>query len=146
LAAQTSTSVDQCVGPIAFAKGPLEIISREALEWVVASPAFERDARQSKAVEDGQPLPHADDPGSGDLYHDVQLGLWLSAHPSLRLVALPTWEGWADEWRHVHRLDRLLMAHRVPFDFMPWLAEQTERVWAASPQLQVVVYLEFSEL
>ena len=131
--AAASVRVDKCVGPIAFAKGPLEVISRVALEWVVASPAFQRDTKQIHAVEQGKPLPRANDPASGDLYHDVQLGLWLSAHPSLRIVALPMGEVWADEWRHLRRLDRLLMAHRVPFDFEPWLTEQTERIWAASP-------------
>ena len=33
----TGPSADRCVGPVAFAKGPMEIVSREALQWVVAS-------------------------------------------------------------------------------------------------------------
>ncbi|KAL1528486.1 hypothetical protein AB1Y20_009829 [Prymnesium parvum] len=129
--------VDACVGPIAFAKGPLELVSAAALRWVVASDAFQRDAATSAALAAGAELPRADDPSSGDLYHDVQLGVWLSRHPSLRLVALRRDDAWADDWRHVRRLDGLLLAHRVPFHMTAWLAHHTARLWARGAHLSV---------
>ena len=63
---------------------------------------------------------------------DVQLGYWLSRHPSLRYVSLPRKTGWADAFVEVTDLRRLLVAHRVPWDQLAWLTGRTESEFTGS--------------
>ena len=60
---------------------------------------------------------------------DVQLGYWLSRHPSL-CMALPRKTGWADAFRGDH-LRRLLGA-RIPWDQLGWVTGARSAWRAAS--------------
>ena len=134
-AAPSSAIRDTCHGPLAFAKGPLTILSRPAVEWVVASRAFARDANTSIAMAFGDWEADVEEhpnlvleAGSRDMLEDVQLGFWLASNPNLRLVQLPR-GSWADGFHQVGRLERLLVAHQVPWNQIPWLTEHSNRLW-----------------
>lgn len=45
-----SAAGPRCFGPYPFAKGPLYFLSRAALRWLVASPAFREDVRSVEAA------------------------------------------------------------------------------------------------
>ena len=138
--ARDSTS-DWCVGPLAFAKGPLLLVSQRAVEWVVASAAFGRDAETSRqlATPNGLGSSVREHPqllleiGARDTLEDVQLGHWLAGHPTLRIVHMPWRDVWADNGlRSVRRLGRLLVAHQPPWESLAWLTEHTQRLWDAA--------------
>ena len=120
---------ERCVGPFAFAKGPLVLLSAPAVRWVVASPGFDADVTQAARIANGtrpygRPIER--------VAQDVQLGYWLSRHPSLRYFSLPRKTGWADAFVEVTDLRRLLIGHRIPWDQLGWLTGRTERMWRAS--------------
>ncbi len=66
-------SDDVCVGPVAFAKGPLMLLSRSATRALVSSPPFERDLARAAAMSDGRAAAFSG-PGTGRIDDDVQLG------------------------------------------------------------------------
>lgn len=120
---------ERCVGPFAFAKGPLVMLSAPVVRWVVASQAFARDMAHVAAIMDGlKPRGKSVE----RVPQDVQLGYWLSQHPTLRYVALPRKTGWADAFVEVTDLRRLLICHRVPWDQMAWLTSRTQRLWGSA--------------
>ena len=82
---------DPCVGPIAFAKGPLMLLSSSAVRWLVASPDFHRDLATARAMAEGRAAAYMG-PGSGRIDDDVQLGYWLSQLPGL--PAYSKWPPW----------------------------------------------------
>lgn len=124
-----------CFGPFPFAKGPLYFVSRDAIQWLVDSPSFGKDARlvedvYDEARERARRADHAS--GRDDeaeelwervaLLEDAHMGFWLSHHPSLRLVTLQQYGAWCDHFGEVSQLSRLLMAHRVPWEHYSWLS------------------------
>ena len=122
-------NAERCVGPFAFAKGPLLLLSMPALRWVLASDGFARDVEQAARLANGtKPYGRATE----RVPQDVQLGYWLSQHPSLRYVSLPRKTGWADAFVEVTDLRRLLVGHRIPWDQLAWLTGRTERLWRAA--------------
>ena len=124
---------ERCVGPFAFAKGPLVLLSAPAVRWVVRSDGFANDVAQAARLADGlKPYGRA----SERVPQDVQLGYWLSRHPSLRYVALPRKTGWADAFVEVTDLRRLLVGHRIPWDQLGWLTGRSERMWRAASHVR----------
>ena len=106
-AVATDASRDSCVGPLAFAKGPLTIVSRAAARWLVEQPSFVRDVAVSEAMtsptwrEGVREHPSLlTEPGSRAVLEDVQIGYWLVRDPQLRVVQLPS-DMWADGLRQV---------------------------------------------
>ena len=82
----TGTSVeDPCTGPVAFAKGPLMLMSKKAVSAVVDSQLFARDVAQAHALSRGEAKAYKG-PGSGRIDDDVQLGYWMSQINDLRVV------------------------------------------------------------
>jgi hypothetical protein len=69
--------LDPCTGPVAFAKGPLMLMSTAAARAVVGSPLFARDVAQARALSEGKARAY-EGPGSGRIDDDVQLGYWMS--------------------------------------------------------------------
>ena len=127
--ANSTPSHERCVGPFAFAKGPLVMLSAPVVRWLVASQAFARDVAHATAIADGlKPRGRSID----RIPQDVQMGYWLSQHPTLRYVALPRKTGWADAFVEVTDLRRLLVCHRVPWDQLAWLTSRTQRLWGSA--------------
>ena len=67
-----SSPADPCTGPVAFAKGPLMLMSTAAVRAVVRSPLFARDVAQAHALSRGEAKAYVG-PGSGRIDDDVQL-------------------------------------------------------------------------
>lgn len=128
-AEQPTPGKERCVGPFAFAKGPLTLLSAPVVRWVIAQPAFASDLKQAAAIANGsRPYGRAIE----RVPQDVQLGYWLREHPTLRYVNLPRKTGWADAFVEVTDLRKLVIGHRIPWDQLAWLTGRTERLWAAS--------------
>ena len=129
---------DFCHGPLAFARGPLTLLSLPAVQWLVASSQFKRDAATSdamardtyrtEATEDPRLLL---EPGSRAVLEDVLIGYWLASHPTLKMVQLPQ-EMWAGGLKLIGGLGRLLVAHQVPWKFLPWLTAEVDSLWTKS--------------
>lgn len=129
-AERPNAGAERCVGPFAFAKGPFAMLSTSAIRWLVASAAFERDVSLAAAIANGtRPRGLAVE----RVPQDVQMGYWLSSHPTLRYISIPRKTTWADAFVEVTDLQRLLIAHRVPWDQIGWLTSRTQRLWAVSP-------------
>ena len=106
------------------------MLSTSAIRWLVASAAFERDVSLAAAIANGtRPRGLAVE----RVPQDVQMGYWLSSHPTLRYISIPRKTTWADAFVEVTDLQRLLIAHRVPWDQIGWLTSRTQRLWAVSP-------------
>ena len=129
---------DYCQGPLAFAKGPLLLLSRPLIAEIVGSAPFERAEAASRAFASGVGLPptaaheHPElllEAGSRDVLEDVQLGWWVAAVPDVRLVHLHETSVWAEGLGQVDDLGRLLVAHQVPWARLPWLTRQTDLLW-----------------
>jgi hypothetical protein len=129
---------DYCQGPLAFAKGPLLLLSRPLIAEIVGSVPFERAAAASRAFASGVGLPAAAahehpelllEAGSRDVLEDVQLGWWVAAVPDVRLVHLHETSVWSEGLGQVDDLGRLLVAHQVPWARLPWLTRQTDLLW-----------------
>ena len=86
---------DRCVGPVAFAKGPLMIISTAAVRAVVNGPYFRRDVERARSLANGTAKAYSG-PGSGRIDDDVQLGYWLSRLPGLSIVTFRRYAAWHD--------------------------------------------------
>ena len=134
--AERASDRDTCIGPFAFAKGPLALLSAPAVEWLVARPEFGRDAKLSEAM--SRAGWHAGvrehpqlllEQGSRSVLEDVQLGFWLAASSRLRVVQLPR-EMWADGLIAVRGLQRLLVVHQVAWKHVAWLTAHTDQLWA----------------
>ena len=128
---------DYCQGPLAFAKGPLLLLSRPLIAEIVGSAPFAR-AAASRAFASGVGLPAAAahehpelllEAGSRDVLEDVQLGWWVAAVPDVRLVHLHETSVWSEGLGQVDDLGRLLVAHQVPWARLPWLTRQTDLLW-----------------
>ena len=140
-----------CVGPYAFAKGPLKFYSRAAVRWLVEGPRFERDVQHATRLM-GQSAGgvgaaarlrrrDATYASADKLSEDAHLGYWFSAHPTLHFVQLRQYGGgqWYDHWQHVSRVRHVLMAHRTPYALFEWLTRQTARLWRGGmPELRVL--------
>lgn len=138
-------SQQDCHGPFAFARGPLKFLSAPAVRWLVRSRRFKQGVRRAEQLA-GQ-LTNGSSGGGGSgggssrqappmrVSEDAQMGFWMSAHPALRVVHFPHFAGWVSEFGGLNNASfpRLLLAHRVPWDQMRWLTEQTERLWAVPP-------------
>ena len=73
---------DRCFGPLAFAKGPLLLVSRPAVQWLVATPQFARDEATSRQL--------ATAAGLGDTVAEhPQLLLEIGGRDTLEDVQLP---------------------------------------------------------
>ena len=138
-----STPSDPCTGPVAFAKGPLMLMSSAAVRAVVASPLFSRDVRQAHALSTGEAQAYKG-PGSGRIDDDVQLGYWMSQLPTLTVVTFRRYFAWHDRWKAgvTDMLPRLLLAHKVPWWRFADLLNRTEDLWAGSPQAHARVMCE----
>ena len=131
---------DECVGPLAFAKGPLLLVSSAAVGWIVRSDHFSRDEATSLqlATPEGLGGSVGEHPmllleiGARDTLEDVQLGYWLASHPTLRLVHMPWHDVWAEGLGQVRNLGRLLVAHQVPWERLAWLTRHSKRLWASA--------------
>ena len=127
---------ERCVGPFAFAKGPLVMLSAPVVRWVVASAAFSRDVARAASIASGlKPRGRSVE----RVPQDVQLGYWLTQHPTLRYISLPRKTGWADAFEEVTDLRRLLIGHRIPWDQLAWLTTRTERLWSRSRAMSLTL-------
>lgn len=124
---------DPCVGPLAFAKGPLMIISTAAIRAVVGGPYFARDVGRARALANGTAAQYVG-PGSGRIDDDVQLGFWLSRLPDLSVVTFRRYASWHDRWKQgvTTMLNHLLLAHKVPWGEYSTLLNRSEHLWNAS--------------
>ena len=134
---------DPCAGPVAFAKGPLMLMSRRAAAAVVASPLFARDVSQARRLSNGEAEAYHG-PGSGRIDDDVQLGYWMSQLPGLHVVTFRRYMAWHDRWKAgvTDMLPRLLVAHKVPWGNFADLLERTEALWRRSPAAETRVLCE----
>ena len=132
LLASGGTALDPCVGPVAFAKGPLMFMTRMAIKRVLESKVFARDLVMAHAMSEGR-VPAYKGPGSGRIDDDVQLGYWMSQIEGLRMVTLRRYASWHDRWKPgvYHALPRLLMAHKVPWGQYAVMVRDTEKLWRA---------------
>jgi len=134
---------DGCVGPFAFAKGPFYFLSQPALQWLLSSQAFAEDygrADDRHIVRGSDPWHRdvpSDDASPEQLFEDVQMGFWLSAHPTLQIVRLKQYSAWCDVWKHVGDLRQLLVAHRAPWDQYAWLDRHMESLWASGSHVVI---------
>ena len=81
------------------------MLSAPVVRWLVASDQFRRDTTLAASFANGtKPRGRTVD----RVPQDVQMGYWLSTHPSLRYVHLPKKTGWADAFVEVCDLRRLL--------------------------------------
>ncbi len=69
---EKTSAADPCIGPVAFAKGPLMLLSSSAVRAAVASPRFERDFAQAGRLSRGEAQAYQG-PGSGRIDDDVQV-------------------------------------------------------------------------
>lgn len=129
-AAALAPGQERCVGPFAFTKGPLTLLSTPVVRWLVASAAFARDTERAEAIANGTLTPRGK--STERFPQDVQLGYWLASHPALRYVSIPRKTSWADAFVEVSDLHRLLVAHRVPWDQFAWLQSRTQQLWSTA--------------
>ena len=134
---------DPCTGPVAFAKGPLMLLSNKAVRGVVSSPLFGRDVAQAHALCEGRAKAYVG-PGSGRIDDDVQLGYWMSQLVGLHVVTFRRYMAWHDRWKAgvTDMLPRLLLAHKVPWGRFAMIIDRTEMLWRDSPSLAAKVYCE----
>jgi len=127
---------DPCTGPVAFAKGPLMVMSTAAVRAVVSGPLFARDVAQAHALSEGRATAYKG-PGSGRIDDDVQLGYWMSQLPNLTIVTFRRYMAWHDRWKAgvTDMLPRLLLAHKVPWARFSDLLNRTEALWKRSPRV-----------
>ena len=102
-------SAKACVGPFLFAKGPLAILSREAVRRVASSPTLWREAQRAQTIS-GARWP---------IQPDVQLGYLLATRvPRLLYVDIRP-GSWHDRRSGAAyaplQARRLLSAHRLPY-------------------------------
>ena len=101
-ASSVSPGQERCVGPFAFAKGPLVMLSSSAVRWLVTSDRFVHDTARAATMANASQQPGAHKKEALErVPQDVNMGYWLAAHPSLRYVALPRKVGWADAFVEV---------------------------------------------
>jgi hypothetical protein len=116
-----------------------------ALQWLLSSQAFAEDygrADDRHIVRGSDPWHRdvpSDDASPEQLFEDVQMGFWLSAHPTLQIVRLKQYSAWCDVWKHVGDLRQLLVAHRAPWDQYAWLDRHMERLWASGSHVVIRV-------
>lgn len=124
-------AADLCVGPVAFAKGPLILLSAAAVHAAVHSPAFARDVARAHAITEGR-APAFAGPGTGRIDDDVQLGYWMSQVPGLHVVSFRRYAAWHDRWKPgvLDRAEQLLAAHKVPWSEYAPLLHRTEGLWS----------------
>ena len=141
----TPRQPDLCVGPLAFAKGPLVMLSSSAVRWLVRSPLFSRDLKRAREMMDGRAPPYHG-PGSGRIDDDVQLGYWMAQLPHLRVVGFRRYMAWHDRWKAgvTGYLPRLLQAHKVPWDKQRTLCNQTRAVWSKARRASVSLHCDSS--
>ena len=133
-AAHADPGQERCVGPFAFAKGPLTVLSAPVVRWLVASARFAHDTARAASFASGtKPRGKTVD----RVPQDVQMGYWLASHPTLRYVHLPKKTGWADAFVEVTDLRRLVVAHRVPWDQLAWLTQRTQHLWIRAPHVNL---------
>ena len=128
---------DPCVGPVAFAKGPLMLLSAAAVRAVVSGGAFERDVRRAEDLLAGRAQAY-NGPGSGRIDDDVQLGYWLSLLPKLQVVTFRRYLAWHDRWKAgvAAMLPRLLLAHKVPWSQYGEMLNRTAGLWRGATTAQ----------
>ena len=129
-----SPAEDRCVGPLAFAKGPLMLLSSSAVRWLAASPLVRRDVQVARDMASGRAAAYVG-PGSGRIDDDVQLGYWLSQLRGLHVATFRRYMAWHDRWKAgvVDMLPRLLLAHKVPWAQYGEMLNRTEALWRAAP-------------
>ena len=128
---------DPCVGPVAFAKGPLMLLSTAAVRAVVGGGAFERDVKRAEDLLAGRAQAY-NGPGSGRIDDDVQLGYWLSLLPKLQVVTFRRYLAWHDRWKAgvAAMLPRLLLAHKVPWSQYGEMLNRTADLWRGATTAQ----------
>ncbi|KAL1504241.1 hypothetical protein AB1Y20_010650 [Prymnesium parvum] len=128
-----TSAADPCVGPLAFAKGPLMLLSTAAIRAVVEGPHFRRDVARARSLANGSAVQYKG-PGSGRIDDDVQLGFWLSQLPGLSVVSFRRYVAWHDRWKQgvSNMIHHLLLAHKVPWAEFRTLLNHSEMLWHAS--------------
>ena len=127
---------DPCVGPVAFAKGLLMLLSTAAVRAVVGGGA-ERDVKRAEDLLAGRAQAYKG-PGSGRIDDDVQLGYWLSLLPKLQIVTFRRYLAWHDRWKAgvAAMLPRLLLAHKVPWSQYGEMLNRTADLWRGAATAQ----------
>jgi len=140
-----------CVGPQAFPKGPLKMLTAGTVRWLVGSARFVADTRYAEQLLGGTPVAEAGEWAAQlrlrrterarrvELSEDAQMGYWLAAHPSLRYVHFSQFRAWLASRSHFSRrgLRCLLSVHQMPEDEMASVLREMQGLWAASHVLHV---------
>lgn len=121
-----------CVGPLAYAKGPLLMMNQLALRWLVRAPVFHRDLRLARDMAEGRAVTR-----KGRIDDDINLGFWMARMPNLRLLRLRR-VVWKDTWRDGADASLLLSAHKLPWRLHAELYNTTSAMWASATAANVV--------
>lgn len=129
-----------CVGPFAFPKGPLVMMSRATTDAIVASPLFRRDWDRVMMKSTGLTVASRVD-------DDVQLGLWISQLENQTYVTTRRGNVWMDARRSHYNSGALLAAHKMPYRCGGKLSRPSGRVsersvCVASPPCTGGIHLE----
>ena len=120
-----------CLGPFAYAKGPLLVMNQGAIGWLGQAKVFHRDLRRARAMAEGLAPTR-----KGRIDDDINLGFWMVRMPGLRVLRFRR-VVWKDTWRDGAEPALLLAAHKLPWSLHAEVANITRAMWASAPAAQV---------
>lgn len=120
-----------CLGPFAYAKGPLLLMNQRSLGWLVRAPIFHRDLSRAQDMASGRAPTR-----KGRIDDDINLGYWMVRMPGLRVVRLRR-VVWKDTWRDGADPAMLLSAHKLPWSLHAEMFNTTLAMWRSAAAAQV---------
>ena len=123
-----------CLGPFAYAKGPLLMMNRASLMWLVHHPIFYRDLKRARDMAEGRAPTR-----KGRIDDDINLGYWMVRMPDLRVVRLRR-VVWKDTWRDGADPSRLLVSHKMPWAMHGIVHNITSTMWRTASSASVAAF------
>ena len=128
-----------CVGPLAYAKGPLLMMNQQSLQWLMRAKVFHRDMRRAWDMVEGRAPTR-----KGRIDDDINLGFWMVRMPGLRVLRLRR-VVWKDTWRDGADAAMLLAAHKMPWQLHGEMGNLTASMWEAASAAHVSAYCQKDE-
>jgi hypothetical protein len=120
-----------CVGPFAYAKGPLLMMNQAALRWLVGAKVFRRDLQRAWDMVEGRAPTR-----KGRIDDDINLGFWMVRMPGLHVLRLRR-VVWKDTWGGGADPAMLLAAHKMPWQLHAEVLNLTSTMWETAPAVRV---------
>lgn len=120
-----------CIGPFAYAKGPLLMMNQPALQWLMHAKTFRRDLQRAWDMVEGRAPTR-----KGRIDDDINLGFWMARMPRLHVLRLRR-VVWKDTWRDGADAAMLLAAHKLPWQLHEEMFNTTSSMWETATAANV---------